>query len=99
MPSHTPGPWNTNQAAIEQSIPMGRYIATAYSNGANDYEEDLANARLIAQAPELLAQLEAAEQLLSASESQALHTGNLALMGAINERLYGIRAAIQKAKG
>lgn len=72
---HTPGPWNISRdtrtifastdgagvliRGIEQTIPQIAYIA---SNGfAATFEEQKANARLIAAAPELL---EAAQNLL-----------------------------------
>ena len=73
---HTPGPWH-----IGERHPS-RVIA--------DVAEDLANARLIAAAPELLTALEACDRLASCQSDLSL------AMGAVRTLA---RAALAKAKG
>ena len=58
-PTHTPGPWAITDDFIGVHDEQGRCIADMDSEGAPDigYGESLANARLIAAAPDLLAAL------------------------------------------
>lgn len=56
---HTPGPWESSNAVVQSDT---RYICTAGSIHPGRTEEDLANANLIAAAPDLLAALEAIHQ-------------------------------------
>lgn len=84
----------------------GKTIAlVGYRDYANDVFEDVANARLIASAPELLQALERAD-LSTAQIRLAADVGKTTMKGKIHwyesqlERLGGeIRAAIAKAKG
>ena len=66
---HTPGPWRTNGFQIEGPN-MGLVIATATSPrigwAPKTKEEGLANARLIAAAPDLLAAAKAALDFIHA---------------------------------
>ena len=63
--THTPGPWKVSRRFdIKQDVGPnvgGRYIGTTSANSpfSSTVEEDEANARLIAAAPELLEALEA----------------------------------------
>ena len=65
MTSHTPGPWHTNggQIKTEANVYDGGIIATV---GIVNHQDatDIANARLIAAAPDLLAACQAADELL-----------------------------------
>ncbi|MDC8772328.1 hypothetical protein [Roseateles albus] len=51
---HTPGPWSTERGQIYAGSVC---LAEAFSGAANSQAEALANARLMAAAPELLAAL------------------------------------------
>jgi len=61
---HTPGPW-VNHGRIQQpglphsSVGARTLIARVYSEAFGDTEQEAANARLIAAAPDLLAALQA----------------------------------------
>ncbi len=59
MSKHTPGPWKAGVDIFPRDIVRGKdLIATTYGLGAEiEDEESLANARLIAAAPDLLAAL------------------------------------------
>ena len=58
---HTPGPWEFNLVRVQRSITGPRGGPVAYTHGVNiPEEEDLANARLISAAPEMLEALCAA---------------------------------------
>lgn len=62
MSKHTPGPWIAHSLVVsEQGQPIGRYRDICHCGigmrAPADVEESVANARLIAAAPELLALL------------------------------------------
>ncbi len=60
MSEHTPGPWTaTKQTERCTYIAANTKIADVYSTAFRDFENEAANARLIAAAPELLAALKA----------------------------------------
>lgn len=79
-PKHTPGPWtaicddnfkrvtkhdgHTRMALISTSATDERVIAIDCTSSGADYDEDCANAALIASAPEMYAALEDAIKLL-----------------------------------
>ncbi len=94
--THTPGPWRLIQDGPmpdSRSICAGDYgIGEVWNLNGNP--ENLANAHLIAAAPDMLAALERCEQILSncivAGEALADH---------FPTRLAAVRAAIAKAKG
>lgn len=54
MSMFTPGPWNAHEGAEITSGDEDRHIATAWNNDKVTPDEALANARLIAAAPDLL---------------------------------------------
>ena len=66
MSKHTPGPWYISETGPKWSINVGnggdsnKHIAmvSCYQEFTNDHTENLANARLIAAAPELYELLE-----------------------------------------
>lgn len=69
MSKHTPGPWVVDEShhygSINNAV-LTRHIAmvSQYCSVTGDQEENAANARLIAAAPELLEALEASNTLL-----------------------------------
>lgn len=67
-PQHTPGPWTQNGTDI---CGNEAFLADADS-GAFSHEECLANARLIAAAPDLLAALEAMLDIARGSEADTM---------------------------
>ena len=81
---HTPGPWE-NTGNGRSVWAKGRVIAS--TNTENTDGADIANARLIASAPELLSACEAA---LDWANNSTFATNDFAVK---------LRAAIQKARG
>jgi len=94
MPQHTPGPWqimtrdSVGDNIFTESKPHRR-IANTYG----DAEEYIANARLIAAAPDLLAALERI-----VAKYEAAPDGPLGC-GFVNGDFFAARAAITKARG
>ena len=95
---HTPGPWHVSKGRSVVWVKAGHQdVAGAYmgSYPARCGEQDLANARLIAAAPELL---DFAQQIFAAKD-----TGLLTLDTPADETLANVlsrgRAAILKATG
>lgn len=100
---HTPGPW-----ILKREGQSGQdYVVTSQETGhvvvcdgiSSDFEKDgpewkrcMADARLIAAAPELLEALEIAESFMSGFEGDGTHVG-------IEGHLQKIRAAIARATG
>lgn len=101
MSSHTPGPWNAVKSqpriywidAHEQPCAYG-HIATVFEGG-KDPDENAANARLIAAAPDLLAAL---EDMLSGWRYIRETHGDLYGVG-WDRAENAARAAIAKARG
>jgi len=102
-PSHTPGPWSLSASfdRVERRVkhgdnpPLVWGIASGINSAHPDYmprAEQIANARLIAAAPELL---EALERISTAYDETLRHPIAAPLLQAI----YGARAAIAKARG
>ena len=87
--SHTPGPWDANRWRV-CAEPNGKIevICDTANNKETRNEENAANARLIAAAPELLAACENAMEIID-------HRNNITFM----ELAAQLRAAIAKAKG
>ena len=57
MTKHTPGPWRVNDADVFQDNPLDSVVMIAHCTGASvAHNEHLANARLIAAAPETAAE-------------------------------------------
>lgn len=92
--AHTPGPWVVDNFIVSAGQRRGRDIAI--TSGFNGVATDLANARLIAAAPELL---EALEALLYSAEAMhedcASHDGITAEPSSFERA----RTAIRKARG
>ncbi len=101
--AHTPGPWSLSASfdRVERRVthgdnpPLVWGIASGINSAHPDYmprDEQIANARLIASAPELL---DALERISTAYDETLRHPIAAPLLQAI----YGARAAIAKAKG
>ena len=86
--AHTQGPWAITDDFIGVYDQQGRCVADMDSEGAPEigYDESLANARLIAAAPDMLAALEDAVEALTEARYYP-------------SELERFRAAIAKAKG
>ena len=100
--THTPGPWRITTDFIGVYDSEARRIANMDSDGAPDFSEDetLANARLMAAAPEMLAALEAVIDDLREGIQDALDNGASEFWVAnARKRLLNARAAIRKARG
>lgn len=75
MIEYTPGPWELGGETIDNQYPLRRYdtiigLIFSWADGNNaTYREALANARLIAAAPDLLEALIAARQALALTVS------------------------------
>lgn len=108
MKSPTPGPWQTDGCGdIFQRTASGldeqRVAQTIdddgdpFNSGDGAMDIALANARLIAAAPELLNELKAFEQLITGLSSDlGFH---LSVVPISIERVRSVRAAIAKAEG
>lgn len=94
---HTPGPWVVEAIGVEPAVKAGQwYIATTNDGVDGDLtgRKSLANANLIAAAPELLAAL---KDLLAASTSEDV---TCACSGdTCKKAVADARAAIAKAEG
>ena len=102
MDKHTPGPWRITTDFIGVYDKDARCIADMDSESAHEigYDESLANARLIAAAPDLLAALEAVIDDLREGIQDAVDNGaNEIWVANARKRLMNARAAIRKARG
>ncbi len=103
MSKHTPGPWVAVGAMVENTHDYNPDIcscdlrAFGQDNLWREYEETLANARLIAAAPDLLSLLIQAENLLYASADKGAEPGSYGRD--CFETMQAARAAIAKATG
>ena len=85
---HTPGPWTTNNGFTILSA-KGKTASSDVPNKTITDDEAIANAALIAAAPELLAALETAKRMINDVEGHCFRGADL----------MQINAAIAKAKG
>ena len=99
MSNHTPGPWRLNGYQVERGEGIARTIATVAPRrqigtdyAASDADTAMANARLIAAAPDLL---DMCERLLGF----AWHYGSTSGVAAGEEMLAKAKALIAQAKG
>ena len=91
--THTPGPWRVDGLLIK-AIDHGKWFGIAKASGTKlTIEGNMANAALIAAAPELLAALINAGNVLA-----AIATGDLDGVSPDSPALAQIRAAIAKAR-
>lgn len=91
---HTPGPWRINGTAIEEDTddrPV-YVLASIYDSEENgeDFADGLANACLIAAAPELYEALEAMEKMTRKTDM---------MVGIYHPVFTQARAALRKARG
>jgi hypothetical protein len=102
--SPTPGPWvawrTTISAHVSRGGETGMHIASC-DIGAGDWHdpdrsEGVANARLIAAAPELLEALKGLSVILTRAESNASGNPEWEI---VSRRINAARAAISKAEG
>ena len=91
MNAHTPGPW---MAQGNRVMAAGEQIGFINANPSCCTAEDWANARLIAAAPDLLAALQNARNVLA-----GIASGDLKTVSADGPALAQCRAAIAKATG
>ena len=91
MSAHTPGPWCTNGGAVETDRPRrsSQLVAHVYGEESGLESEQLANARLIAAAPDLLEALEGLLRLEACDSDEPIG----------REAWATARAAIAKATG
>lgn len=82
--THTPGPWTVRLSELFD----GHYIVSEVEDRSPDEDEDYANARLIAAAPDLLAAAKFAADALDD------HVGD-----AVRRSVYTLLDAIAKAEG
>lgn len=101
--SHTPGPWKVN---TDGELEIGGHstgsAAAEFSDGTIDYPEALANLRLTAAAPDLLASLQALVKWMDdsgLSHTKAGGSGVLRYEGHEYSVVADARAAITKAQG
>ena len=90
---HTPGPWSVQDGDRVFGYSTGKPYSHCLHEGIGYKTEREANARLIAAAPELLAALENAANVLA-----GIATGDLKTIGKDSPALAQARAAIAKAK-
>lgn len=102
--AHTPGPWETNRpftAITSDANGRPRVVAeiwyrrTPFPGHPTDYEEAIANARLIAAAPDLLAALHKVLNTISIQTASGCRPGR----DNFNDAVRTGRAAIAKAEG
>ena len=103
MSGYTPGPWsyeivrkgspNRDKLAI---FADGDVIAMAYGDGSDTQHDGQANARLIAAAPEMLAELEETKLVLSWCQTERFQS--IQLQARVKERLAAIDALIAHAE-
>lgn len=98
MNKHTPGPWKAEIHCVWGGPNLDRYVA-ATGTGIGEQEQQ-ANARLIAAAPDLLAALEAIEARISGTyDNPALMDFGPLSIDAEADCSAIARAAIAKARG
>jgi hypothetical protein len=98
--THTPGPWSVSNGLSTVWANDGeRQIADCDKGPLRSAGEDLANARLIAAAPELLAALREIESKLTALLCDRVLDSTLPEFYEVRDARNSARAAISKAEG
>ena len=93
---HTPGPWESGNGTTSIYGSDGKEVARRIWHGPQDDERSLANARLIAAAPELLALL---NRIVSESVRVEYEEDGPACAEMAYSLIDEVRAAIAKATG
>ena len=88
---HTPGPWAQSGACVVAEAPL-RFIATIGAPSSRD-DEDAANGRLMAAAPDLLSALKAQRPIIVALIDAGYNVETWGLAG----RLAALDAALSKS--
>lgn len=105
MSNHTPGPWTIEKSTrTDHHIIAGRrWIATASNHDFHPTQEEnertIANAHLIAAAPDLLAALQTAENVLRYAAQESAGRVRREIVGGWLHHADQCRAAIAKATG
>ena len=81
--SHTPGPWTVEKGNNALTILAKNYYGVARTYGTG--EEDKANARLIAAAPDMLAALKEADEIILKTTGKRSFAVEIAIAKAIGE--------------
>lgn len=101
MGKFTPGPWRVNGPLVTAQAGMALRVcsvhAQAIGDAAHTPDESAANAALIAAAPNLLAALELAHELLNDSETRHFISTKRGNQAGLHAFLNSARAAIAKA--
>lgn len=104
---HTPGPWQLAQdgslgsiETVSGQVPIGHSFQTRPTRRPEDHIERIANARLIAAAPELLEALRIAREFMSIASDWNFHEAEInGEMRSTYDWLEVVDAAIAKATG
>jgi len=99
---HTPGPWiATDVPHVQTDTARVGFLTTVADCriGGHSHDEMVANAHLIASAPDLLKQLEDAAHWLKDLSLIARREGNTGLATRVTEQASKAYAAIAKARG
>lgn len=103
-PKHTPGPWTAGDIIRAPSKTKyasdGRGICKLYSETRKQLvNEQQANARLIAAAPELLEELRRALEFLRGDAARLMRDGAFEPHNILRRQIRSVEAAIAKATG
>ena len=93
-PQHTPAPWSVKKASPQAGIIIAPNRSLGIAEVFGGGETDIANARLISSAPDLLSALEKLLACASKLDQSATHDG---LQNC--EAIANAREALRKAKG
>lgn len=96
--THTPGPWGASVGAGHVAIMTGPTIDTVLAYGVTSTPEGVANARLMAAAPEMLEALERLIPWACKAMVEGVHK-NCILPNALDSAINQARAAIAAARG
>lgn len=97
--AHTPGPWETGKLGHNVQGANGRLVAATMFVQFGNNSEDVANARLIAAAPDLLAALIECRRWLAKADADGAFANCVLPHGATDYALPKADAAIAAAKG
>lgn len=101
-PKHTPGPWFYSQESIDPDWYIVKINGGLIVANVNSHLRQVANARIIAAAPDLLEALHAiveARDALEAARMLSDFGGECAAQEFVDRAIYAARAAIAKAEG
>lgn len=101
MDKHTPGPWTLEVVRDERKAAEKRLAAwgVVHRPGTHSIETNLADARLIAAAPRMLAALRAAQEALDVLAEDAEEAGYPTRADAATKQAMDIRAILRDVEG